>query len=54
MNTNGDYGVGIDLVEISINKTKELALLDPFAFKKTKQDFRQEDISRILSGLDSS
>ena len=42
------------LLQTSINKTKELALLDPFAFKKTKQDFRQEDISRILSDLDSS
>jgi len=42
------------LLQTSINKTKELALLDPSAFKRTKQDFRQDDITRILSGLGSS
>ena len=42
------------LLQTSINKTKELALLDPPAFKRTKQDFRQDDITRILSGLGSS
>ena len=41
------------LLQTSINKTKELALLDPLAFEKTKQNFRQEDIARILSDLDS-
>ena len=42
------------LLQTSINKTKELALLDPAAFKKTKQDFRQDDMTRILSDLGSS
>ena len=42
------------LFQTSINKTKELALLDPSAFKRTKQDFRQDDITRILSDLGSS
>ena len=42
------------LLQTSINKTKELALLDPSAFKRTKQDFRQDDITRILSDLGSS
>ena len=42
------------LLQTSINKTKELALLDPSAFKRTKQDFRKDDITRILSNLASS
>jgi len=42
------------LLQTSINKTKELALLDPSAFKRTKQDFRKDDITRILSNLSSS
>ncbi|MFL2525866.1 MAG: crotonase/enoyl-CoA hydratase family protein [Candidatus Azotimanducaceae bacterium] len=42
------------LLQTSINKTKELALLDPSAFNRTKQDFRQDDITRILSDLGSS
>ena len=42
-----------ELLPRSIEKTQELAKLDPSAFKQTKNDFRGTDIQLILSGLKS-